>query len=1046
MDSAEVTALLSSPGALQQELRRWGVTDVVRGQQNVASIAQLGLPAELLSVLVGQCRKHFPGLSDADMALNNLERFFRAMRSPLALAALFERDEEALPTLLQIFSTSQYLSDLLVTDPEAYDLLRMTEGQPVARQVLIDEICAEVSSARDDRYVMACLRRHRRREMLRIAYGDIIRHQPIRLVTEQIAWLADALCEAAWVWARKVMEEKRGVPRRPDGRRARFVVLGLGKLGGCELNYSSDIDLVFLSDGEGQTDSPRPMANSEYFERLARHLVKLLSEPTEMGIAYRVDLRLRPEGSQGPMVVGMDAALHYYDTMGRTWERQAFVKARPVAGDLDLGYEFLNRLQPWIYRRYLSRADITGIKALKRRIEQRAISAGTDQRDIKTGRGGIRDIEFVIQFLQLLNGGDLPEIRTANTLEAIVRLERAGCLTHQERRLLETNYEWLRTVEHRLQIMYDLQTHRLPDDPQELGRLALRLGYQAQDRDSARQAFLRDLKERTEINRRILDHLLHDAFPDAEQAAPETDLVLDPSPTDDAIRACLAPYGFQDIPGAYRNLMALAVEPVPFLSTRRCRHFLASIAPKLLAAIAATPDPDYTLVNLAKVSDSLGGKGVLWELFSANPATLNLYVRLCASSPYLSGILVSNPGMIDELMDSLVLDKLPSFDFLANSLAELLRGAEDVDPILHSFRDAQHLRVGVRDILGKEDIRNTHRALADIAEVIITQVTELEYQKLVARYGEPTLENEDRPCEFIILGMGKLGGREPNYHSDLDVIFLYEGEGQTRHFRSLRKFVETTTNQHFFSQLGQRIIKVITHLGPWGRLYDMDVRLRPTGRSGALAVSLDELDRYFQSGMGQLWERQALCKARPIYGSPAIQERTMAVVRRALCYPPWRPENALEIRAMRYRLQESANPSNLKRAPGGTVDIEFAVQMLQLQNALQSPAVLVPGTLDAIEALTAAGHLDPDDAQHFTGAYRFLRGIESRLRLMNTVARHDFPADPREQKRLAYLLQVESAEALQEECRRTMQENRRRFERLVDQLARMYVPPVAAST
>ncbi|GIW96373.1 MAG: glutamate-ammonia-ligase adenylyltransferase [Pirellulaceae bacterium] len=1024
--------LLASAEVAQPWLRSCGLADAGRGFHNLVSIAQLGIPLDLMAVLAAQCQRHLPHLSDPDMALNNLERFFRATRSPLALAALFERDEEALPTLLQIFSSSQYLSDLLVTDPEAYDLLRMTEGQPVSRQALVDEICAEVASARDDQYVMTSLRRYKRRETLRIAYGDIIRRQPIEIVTQQIAWLADALCEAAVMWARKVMEQKRGVPRRADGRRARFVVLGLGKLGGVELNYSSDIDLVFLSDGDGQTDAARPMANSEYFERLARHVVKLLTEPTDLGIAYRVDLRLRPEGNQGPMVVGLDAALRYYDTVGRTWERQAFVKARPVAGDLELGHEFLEKLEPWIYRRYLSRADITGIKALKRRIEQRAIRAGTDHRNIKTGHGGIRDIEFVIQFLQLLNGGDLPEIRTGNTLQAIRQLERAGCLTHQESSLLAENYQFLRTVEHRLQIMYDLQTHTLPADETELRRLAIRLGYSDRTAPGALAAFQADLQEKTEVNRRILDHLLHDAFPDAEQAAPETDLVLDPSPPEEMIRQTLAPYGFQDVMAAYRLLMDLASEPIRFLSTRRCRHFLASIAPRLLAAIAATPDPDYTLLNLAKVSDSVGGKGILWELFSFNPATLQLYVRLCASAPYLSGILVSNPGMIDELMDSLVLQKLPTMEFLAESLAELLRNAEDPDPILHSFRDTYHLRVGVRDVLGKDDIRDTHRALSDIAEVIITQVAEREYQRLVARYGEPTLENEDRPCEFIILGMGKLGGREPNYHSDVDVIFLYEGDGETRHFRSLRRLAETTTNQHFFSQLGQRIIRVITHLGPYGRLYDMDVRLRPTGRSGALAVSLAELERYFQSGSGQLWERQALCKARPIYGSPVVQKQTMQVVYRAIVGKGWEPQFAEEIRRMRYRLQESANPTNLKRAPGGTVDVEFAVQMLQLKYAAASPEVLVPGTLEAIAALEQVGYLPPDEAQYLTNSYRFLRGVESRLRLMNTTARHDLPSDPKELRRLAYLLQLESAEQLQSQCQYYLQENRRVFEQLVE--------------
>jgi glutamate-ammonia-ligase adenylyltransferase len=276
-----------------------------------------------------------------------------------------------------------------------------------------------------------------------------------------------------------------------------------------------------------------------------------------------------------------------------------------------LGQQFLSQLEPWIYRRYLSRADITGIKALKRRIEQRVRREGNDERNVKTGHGGIRDIEFVIQFLQLLNGGDLPTIRTGNTLVGIARLEQEGCLTWQERSLLEENYAFLRKLEHRLQIMFDLQTHTLPEDEKELRRVAIRMGYTDKSDNLALAQFKTDLKAKTELNRRILDHLLHDAFKDDESARPESDLVLDPEPSSETVQDVLGRYKFRDVQDAYTNLMALGTEKISFLSTRRCRHFLASIAPHLLQAIAATPDPDATLVSLSKVSDSLGGKGVL---------------------------------------------------------------------------------------------------------------------------------------------------------------------------------------------------------------------------------------------------------------------------------------------------------------------------------------------------------------------------------------------------------------------------------------------------
>ncbi|MEO8496684.1 MAG: bifunctional [glutamate--ammonia ligase]-adenylyl-L-tyrosine phosphorylase/[glutamate--ammonia-ligase] adenylyltransferase, partial [Planctomycetota bacterium] len=975
MQIESVVEYLDSPAKAREWLRSLGVEDVRRAHRNLVAMADAGVTLDLLAIVWKQLGEHLAHVSDPDAVLNNLGRFVSASRSPLALASLFDRDREALPTLLQILSASQYLSDLLIRDPESYDLLRLTEGQPVSREVLVAEICSEVSVMSDEQAVMVALRRTKHRETLRIAYGDIIRKQRIETVTRQISFLADAICEAAVQAALRRRTAKHGVPHLPNGERARLVVLALGKLGGIELNYSSDIDLVMLYEGDGKTDGEHSVSNQEFFERLVRSFTKLLSEPTDLGTAYRVDLRLRPDGRDGPVAIAVDSALRYYDVKGRTWERQAFVKARAIAGDIELGEQFLAQLEPWVYRRYLARADITGIKALKRRIEQRSRREGTDQRNVKTGAGGIRDIEFVIQFLQLLNGGDLPEVRGGNTLAAIGGLEQAGCLTMQERTILEQNYEFLRKVEHRLQIMFDLQTHTLPESDAELRRLAVRMGYVENDQATALDQFKHDLTTKTELNRKILDHLLHDAFGEDSDCDPETDLVLDPSPPEQSIREVLGRYGFANVVEAHKILSTLATEKISFLSTRRCRHFLASIAPRLLKAIAATPDPDATLVNLSKVSDSLGGKGVLWELFSFNPPSLRLYVQLCASSSYLSDLLTSNPGMIDELMDSLVLDRLPTRQSLQATLDDLCRGAVDVEPILQSFKHSQHLRVGVRDILNRDDIQATHRALSDIAEVCLAEITRREYGQLVAKHGEPTIregEHAGQPCALILLALGKLGGREPNYHSDLDIVFLYEADGMTRAKHASRRD-KTTTNQHFFSQLAQRIIKVVTQLGPHGRLYVLDPRLRPSGKSGSLAVPLDEFSRYFESGRAQLWERQSLCKARVIFGADRAAASTTQIVHRCIVEPPWRVEYVEQIRVIRHKLQETASPRNLKRGSGGTVDIEFIVQMLQLRHAATSPDVLVSGTLDAIAALRSHGYLNDEAADYWSKSYRFLR-------------------------------------------------------------------------
>jgi glutamate-ammonia-ligase adenylyltransferase len=1025
---------LDNPAEAAAWLRSWGVNDPGHAHANLVSMATAGLTLDLLNAVCDCLAEHLPRTSDPDMALNNLDRFVGAARNPLALGSLFERDRDALPILLQIFSTSQYFSDLLIGDPGGYDLLRLTEGQPVHRDVLVAELAAEVDALADPAAVGAALRRYKRRETLRIAYGDLIRGQPLEVVASQISYLADAIVEAAVRFARRQLQEKRGQPRSPKGRTARFVALAMGKLGGVELNYSSDIDLVFLYECDGKTDGPRSTSNVEFFDRLARDVVKLLTEPTELGYAYRVDLRLRPEGERGPVAHSLEAAMSYYDVMGRTWERQAYVKARPVAGDRDLGQEFLRSLEPWIYRRYLSLADITGIKALKRRIEHRVISEGDETRNVKTGRGGIRDIEFAIQFLQLLNGGDLPELRTGNTVEAIAELENVGCLTHQERSLLDENYRFLRKIEHRLQIMFDLQTHLLPDQPSEVRKLAIRMGYRDTPQKTALAAFDADYQSKTAVNRKILDHLLHDAFGDDAQTEPEVDLVLDPDPPPEKIAAVLGRYPFRDVSLAYQNLVSLATEKLRFLLTRRCRHFLASIAPGLLRAIAATPDPDSTLVNLEKVSDSLGGKGVLWELFSFNPPSMKLYVELCSSSPYLSSILISNPGMIDELMDSLVLNKLPTRESLRQTLNELVRGAEDLEPILHSFKNTMQLGVGVRDILGKEDVHATTAALSDIAETCIEAIAKSEYEKLVAKWGEPTVAGGPRTGEragFVVVALGKLGGRELNYHSDLDLVFLYEADGPTFHGTRARRNATTTTNQHFFSELGQRIVKICTRLGPYGKLYEIDLRLRPTGKSGALATTFAEFARYFAEGSGQLWERQALTKARVAIAPPDLIEPLADIIAQAAYHHPWQPSNAEAIRDMRRRMEENAPANNIKRGPGGIVDIEFIVQMLQLKHGQDNPVVCTPNALAALSLLHQHGYLNSEDYEYFTTSYRFLRTVESRLRLMQAPSRV-LPDDPLELTTLARALGYADGAELQAECRRYLRRNRQRFDALID--------------
>ena len=632
MQLEQLRSNLESFDKARKLLHAWQVRDSERGWTNLTRIAET-VGIETLRELSQPLGRFLPRCPVPDMALNNLERFLSNPGGQQQLPALLENRARTLEIVLQLLSTSQYFSDLLVTNPDYLGMVRVPLRRSPSQKEMQDQLQAEIDSAFEDSVVLRAFPRFRQRQVLRIGTNDIIRERPLEEITRDISRVADAAVTVALNTAYRHVANRFGEPQGTSDAPARCVVLAFGKHGGEELNYSSDIDVMFLYDQEGATLGKRitSISNEEFFGRVVGEVVRLLSTHTDCGQAYRTDLRLRPEGQHGPLARSLASTLSYYDTLGRTWERQALIKVRPVAGDFELGDEFLHAIEPFVYRKYLSFAEINEIKAIKRRIEHKTSRAGVSDTDVKTGHGGIRDIEFTIQFLQLLNGGDLPEVRQRNTLLAMQALERVGCLTAQEYHFLEDAYRFLRKTEHRLQLLFDLQTHRLPAGDEELQKLALRMGYRGASRPDALAAFSNDYREKTARNRKILDHLVHQTFEgEAGQAEPESDVILDPLPDPDFVRTVLDRYRFRDVQGAYHNLCQLAHESVPFLSQRRCRHFLASIAPRLLRALAETPDPDAALVNLENVSASLGAKAVLWELFSFNPPSLKLYVDLCA--------------------------------------------------------------------------------------------------------------------------------------------------------------------------------------------------------------------------------------------------------------------------------------------------------------------------------------------------------------------------------------------------------------------------------
>ena len=664
---------LDSVDGARSLLNACNLRDPERGGRNLASIVA-SLPPDGPRDLGPPLCRMLPRCPDPDMALNNLERFFAQPAGADQLPLLLENRARTLEILLQLLSVSQSFSDLLGANPDYLDMLRVPLRRSPSPAEMQAQLQAEVDAAYEDSAVLRVFRRFRQRQLLRIGANDVIRDRPLEEITRDISRTADVALEVALATALRHVGKRHGQPCTAAGRPVSCVVLAFGKHGGEELNYSSDIDLMFVYEEEGATRGKRTsgIGNDEFFAKVVGEVVRLLSAHTDRGLAYRIDLRLRPEGHRGPLARSLASTLSYYDTLGRTWERQALIKVRPAAGDLALGQRFLQAVEPFVYRKYLTFAEINEIKALKRRIEQKAGRAGVGATEVKTGRGGIRDIEFTIQFLQLLNGGDLPAVRQRNTLLALQALERAGCLTDQEYRVLDDAYRFLRKTEHRCNCCSTCKRTGCPTTRRSCASwpCAWATRRRPTAAPSRGAAFLADYRDKTEPTRRILDHLLHQTFAgEAGGAEPESDLILDTNPDPETIRSVLGRYPFRDVQGAYNNLVQLAQESSPFLSTHRCRHFLASIAPGLLRAAADTPDPDMALVNLEKVTDSLGAKTVLWELFSFNPPSLKLYVDLCAWSQFLSEFLINNPGMIDELLDSLVLNQPRTADGAA-------RGAE----------------------------------------------------------------------------------------------------------------------------------------------------------------------------------------------------------------------------------------------------------------------------------------------------------------------------------------------------------------------------------
>jgi len=812
--------------------------------------------------------------------------------------------------------------------------------------------------------LQALLRRYRRREVVRIGGRDLVGRAGVDETVRELSTLAEAVIAAA-VDATVARLARELAPAPPGG----FVVLGMGKLGGGELNYSSDVDLVYVyehdADAGGRT-------SREWFARLAEEVTRVLAEPTADGRCFRVDLRLRPGGGEGPLAVSLGAAVSYYETWGQTWERAVWLKARPIAGDVALGERLLAELAPFVYRRYLDFGTIDDLQAMKRRVDA---SVREGERNVKLGRGGIREVEFFVQAQQLIHAGKDARLHERATLATLERLAATGYVEPARAQALMDAYRFLRDVEHKVQIVHERQTHAIPGDPAEERALARRLGLRDADPVAAFRALL---ARHTGAVHAAFDALFHGAEEERRRGGDVgTAGILDALGDDERTAARLAAIGFADPAAAVRELRLLRDGPPRAPASPRRRQALATLAPSLLAELARSAAPDRSLRHLATFITTVGARTSYLHLLLENPGVMRLLVRLFAASEFLSQFFLRHPELLDSLVRADLVQVDRTADGMAAELATRLDAAPDLESALDTIRRFRHeefLRIGVHDIEGELPLVAVERQLSDLAATSLQAALAIARREVCARTGMPACGESEA---LVVLGMGKLGGAELSYNSDLDLIFVYDAGDAARWSGRLGP-------HDFFTRIAQRTISALQTPTREGIAYRIDTRLRPSGNQGPLVSSREAFEAYHRTSAA-VWERQALIKARAVAGPPALRAELEAVVERFVYGRGLTDGERAGIARMRERIEReraaAGGLASFKTGRGGLVDVEFLVQMLQLRHGHDHPAIRLRTTRAALAALAAEGLLTADEARTLVDGYAFLRAVESRLRL-----------------------------------------------------------------
>ena len=872
--------------------------------------------------------------------------------------------------LRSIFGNSPFLSDAAVKE-WAFLTRLVEEGADPLFVEIADAIELPADLGEDTAALMRRLRVAKRRVALVAAVAELVGAWSLDQQTAALTRFADGALGAALrhLLRQAVTGGSIGLasidePERDSG----LIVLGVGKLGGYELNYSSDIDLILLYDPTRARISTRDGIQS-LFVRMARDLGRILDERTSDGYVFRTDLRLRPDPGSTPLTLSVAAALAYYESVGQNWERAALIKARTVAGDRVAGQHFLREIEPFIWRKSLDFAAIQDIHSIKRQIN--AYRGGgriaVEGHDIKTGRGGIREIEFFAQTQQLIWGGRLRELRTGSTCEALRRLASTGRIDPATAAELIDNYRFLRRLEHRLQMVEDAQTHMLPPDPAGIARIGVFLGYPQTD------AFVTDLLRHLSSVERHYAEL----FEQAPSLSGPGNLVFTGVEDDAETLRTLSWLGFAEPATVAALVRSWHHGRLRATRSQRAREILTELVPQLLRIFGATPHPDTALLRFDQFLSRLPAGVQLFSLFHANPGLLELVAEIMAGAPRLAEQLAQRPALLDAVLTEGFFAPPPGPNAFAADLGQVLGGARDYEETLDALRrwaGERRFQVGVQLLRRALDGRQAGEVLADIAETALTALLPTVEAEFARRHGRV------QGSMFAAIGMGRLGSREMTLASDLDLILIYDVPPGS----------ETSDGPHplpvasYYARLTQRLIGAITAPTAEGRLYEVDMRLRPSGASGPIASNLAGFARY-QRESAWTWEHMALTRARPVGGDPALCVQIADAIGAVLGAKRDARRLLVDVADMRRRIaDENPRPTrwDLKNRRGGLIDLEFIVQYLVLREAASSPQLLCRSTEQALRALGAAGVLPPQAQQELLDALALLRQVHALLTLL----------------------------------------------------------------